>query len=202
MSLRAELDALIAEKNLLEHPFYQAWNRGELPMEALATYAREYGAFIGQVAEGWAMSGDQEIAAEEREHAIIWGDFAAALGTQVGSPETAQVKDLTRKVGERFSSSAGALGGLYAFEAQQPYTAGSKLKGLREHYGSLGEKAEHYFVIHETDFAEPALLAERMQALDADGQAEAKAACGEVAEALWDALTGICEKHGIACGHA
>ncbi len=202
MSLRVHLDEVISRWNLLDHPFYQAWNRGELPVEALATYAREYGAFITRVAGGWMAHGDAEIAAEEREHAAIWNDgFAAALGVQIGEPAVAQVQDLCRAVDARFASPAGSLGGLYAFEAQQPHTSGSKLKGLREHY-ALGETAEEYFVIHETDFAEPALLAERIEALDAAGQAEAQAACAEVSEALWNALTGICEKHGIACGRA
>jgi pyrroloquinoline-quinone synthase len=203
MALRAHLDEVISRRNLLDHPFYQAWNRGELPVEALATYAREYGAFITRVADGWTAHGDAEIAAEEREHAAIWNSgFAAALGVQIGEPEVAQVQELCRKVDARFSTAAGSLGGLYAFEAQQPHTSGSKLKGLREHYGSLGENAEEYFVIHETDFAEPALLAERISGLDPAGQAEAQAACAEVSEALWDALTGICEKHGIACAQA
>ena len=29
------LDAIIDERSLLKHPFYQAWNAGRLPLESL-----------------------------------------------------------------------------------------------------------------------------------------------------------------------
>ena len=38
----ATLNALIAEKNLLKHPFYEAWTAGELPIERLRDYAIRY----------------------------------------------------------------------------------------------------------------------------------------------------------------
>ena len=37
-----KIDNDIAAKNLLKHPFYLAWTRGELSREALADYARQY----------------------------------------------------------------------------------------------------------------------------------------------------------------
>ena len=36
------LDALICSRSILLHPFYVAWNAGELTREQLATYARVY----------------------------------------------------------------------------------------------------------------------------------------------------------------
>jgi len=36
------LEAVRAEWNVLEHPFYQRWSRGELDREELAFYAGEY----------------------------------------------------------------------------------------------------------------------------------------------------------------
>jgi len=36
------LDAAIAEKNLLKHPFYQDWQAGKLSRQALQLYASQY----------------------------------------------------------------------------------------------------------------------------------------------------------------
>ena len=36
------LDAIVEERSLLKHPFYQAWNAGTLPLESLREYARQY----------------------------------------------------------------------------------------------------------------------------------------------------------------
>ena len=40
--LLARMDAAIAEKNLLKHPFYQDWQAGKLSREALQLYAAQY----------------------------------------------------------------------------------------------------------------------------------------------------------------
>ena len=36
------IETRIAERNLLLHPFYQMWTRGELPQLAMRDYARQY----------------------------------------------------------------------------------------------------------------------------------------------------------------
>jgi len=40
-TLRA-LDDLIRERSILQHPFYRAWQRGELTRDQLATSSRVY----------------------------------------------------------------------------------------------------------------------------------------------------------------
>src|ERR1039457_5298656 len=37
-----KIDSDIAGKNLLKHPFYLAWTRGEISKEALTAYPRQY----------------------------------------------------------------------------------------------------------------------------------------------------------------
>ncbi len=37
-----KIDAAIAEKNLLKHPFYQDWQAGKLSSESLQLYAAQY----------------------------------------------------------------------------------------------------------------------------------------------------------------
>lgn len=190
MDIRAQFDAVVAEFDLLQHPFYQAWSAGTLPADALADYANDWASFIGLVPAGWDAHGDARIAAEEREHRVLWEDFARGLGVVTGPAKSEGAVKLAEVAGRNFAQPTTSLGALYAFEAQQPYTSSSKLKGLREHY-QLPESAHVYFEVHETDFAEPALLMERIEALSPAEQQQALAACRETAQALWDGLTSL-----------
>ena len=152
--MEARLNESISRWNLLDSKFYQAWSAGTLPVEALRDYAHEYGAFISLIAKGWDAHGDHATAAIEREHVDLWNDFAAGLGTTIGSPKTEAVGKLRETADRLFSEKASSLGALYAFEAQQPATSHSKLEGLRAHY-KLAAKAETYFDVHKDDDDEP-----------------------------------------------
>ncbi|MFI5234411.1 MAG: iron-containing redox enzyme family protein [Gemmatimonadales bacterium] len=188
--LKTTLDATVARWDLLKHPFYQSWGAGTLPTAALSSYAREYGAFINLLPAGWETQQDAETADEEREHAELWDHFAAALGTAVGTPALKETTALCGTARSMFAEPASAMGALYAFERQQPPTATSKLDGLRKHY-ALGAAAETYFEKHTANHHEAAKLLDRIQALDAAGQALAVAACDQMGQALWNALSGI-----------
>ncbi|MDQ3024818.1 MAG: iron-containing redox enzyme family protein, partial [bacterium] len=154
-------------------------------------YAREWGAFVRVVDRGWDSVGMEAYAVEERGHALLWDEFADALGTQaVDAPETAQLAALRGTAERLFSTPATALGALYAFEAQQPSTSVSKLAGLRTHY-SLDEKAEQYFAVHENDYAEAEWIRAAIGRLSPAGREVAEAACEAMCQALWDGLSGI-----------
>lgn len=45
MDLLAQIDALIDERHLLTHAFYTKWVAGDLPIEAIRDYVRQYYAF-------------------------------------------------------------------------------------------------------------------------------------------------------------
>ena len=195
MDLKQALDSKIADYNLLNHPFYQAWSAGELPVEALRTYACEYGAFISMVPQGWAALDDTETAEEEIEHIDLWADFAAGLDTTVTEAQIPQVKTLMETARELFSEPTTALGALYAFEAQQPATAQSKLVGLKAFY-QLPESVEPYFLTHSHNEHEAEKLLECIGALPSDSHATIVQACEQMSVALWDALTGI---HDAEC---
>ncbi|NUL81407.1 MAG: iron-containing redox enzyme family protein [Armatimonadetes bacterium] len=194
MNLEQRLQDAIEPYRLLNHPFYQAWSEGTLPIEKLRVYAEEYGALVGLLPMGWTVQNDEETQHEEEEHIELWEEFAHGLDTHAGEGTIAQTKTLVETTRRLFGNRATALGALYAFEVQQPETASSKLDGLRQFY-SLPTEVEPYFIEHSKNHHEAEKLIARLTQLSDEDQAIAIAACGEMAKALYDALTGI---HGEA----
>ena len=195
MDYKQALDSKISKYNLLNHPFYQAWSAGKLPVDALKSYAREYGAFISTLPKGWETLNDAETAEEETEHIEMWEDFADGLDTEISDAQIPQVKSLLNTAETLFSNSETALGALYAFEAQQPETAKSKLAGLKTFY-QLPRKVEPYFETHSHNEHEAEKILERIGALSSEAQDTVIQACEQMSTALWDALTGI---HDAEC---
>ena len=196
MTTKQQLDSILEKWDLLKHPFYQAWNEGTLPVEALKVYASEYGAFINTLEAGWKTLGDQETAEEEKEHAELWEQFAVALGTEINTPQITQTKELLDISQNLFASPATTLGAMYAFEAQQPATAKSKLQGLKTHY-SLPTEVEPYFEAHSANWHESEKILAALDKLSPEDQERAIVACAKMAKSLWNALTGIHEKSSL-----
>jgi len=168
-ALLQKIDAAIAEKSLLKHPFYQDWQMGKLSREALQLYAAQYyrhvEAFpkhlrvLAARTEGPIRDIVLENLAEEenpaRPHPKLWRDFAATLGVNEEDitccpslPGTQTVVETFREiVGDR--PVAEAVAALYAYEAQVPEIASTKIDGLRKFYGVTSAKALAYFTIHE-----------------------------------------------------
>jgi pyrroloquinoline-quinone synthase len=164
----------------------------------MAVYAGEYGSFIQLISEGWRAAGEQAIAKEEEEHYVLWKKFADSLETKTSGATIKEVHTLVNSAKNSFGSYAGALGALYAFEAQQPGTASSKLEGLKKHYSQWAAD-ETYFDIHQSDFEEPALLEQKINSLSKEEKLVAALACEETCSLLWHALTGIMEQTGVDC---
>src|ERR1700739_1014676 len=164
-----KIDAAIAEKNLLKHPFYQDWQAAKLSREALQLYAAQYyrhvEAFpkhlrvLAARTEGPIRDIVLENLAEEENpagpHPKLWREFAAALGVGEDDitcchslPETQAVVETFREiVGDR--PVAEAVAALYAYEAQVPEIAPAKIDGLKNFYGVTSPKALAYFTVHE-----------------------------------------------------
>jgi pyrroloquinoline-quinone synthase len=167
--LLEKIDAAIAEKNLLNHPFYQDWQMGKLSREALQLYAMQYyrhvEAFpkhlrvLAARTDGPVRNVVLENLAEEENptgpHPKLWRDFAAALGVNEEDitacpslPGTQGLVETFREiVGDR--SVAEAVAALYAYESQVPEIATSKIDGLKKFYGIDSPKALAYFAVHE-----------------------------------------------------
>jgi len=189
MSRIQELEAIVAQFDLNLHPFYQDWRAGTLPTAKLVDYSGEYGQFVGTIAAGWDTIGETHYAEEEREHEVLWDDFRDAVGFQSLTlrPQTDTMVVAARNL---FSKQPEAIGALFAFESQQPYTAQSKLDGLNEHY-SLSEAGKKYFVVHASDFAEVEDLKGHIANLSDDEFARTKTACAILSAAMWGGLDGV-----------
>ena len=217
-----KIDIDIAEKHLLKHPFYLAWTRGELSKEALREYARQYyhhvAAFPTYLSAVHAKCDDQatrkqllfnliDEEAGSPNHPELWKKFAEGLGvdhTDFGKmekqPETKNLIDTFRSVcGE--GSTAQGIAALYAYESQIPAICESKIDGLRKHYGFRNPKHYEYFSVHieadrEHSAAERKILASYIDSHNIDS---VRASVRRVLEALWEMLSGVYRRHGIAC---
>src|SRR5215469_16705044 len=108
-----ELDARIANYDLLCHPFYKTWAAGGLSREDLQAYGREYfhhvEAFPSYLTEFAAhlpedglrkavlANRDDEMGAPTgRSHAELWLDFVEGMGGRRTSEDTPNLPDLSR----------------------------------------------------------------------------------------------------------
>jgi pyrroloquinoline-quinone synthase len=149
--LLEKIDAAIAEKNLLKHPFYQDWQMGKLSREELQLYAAQYyrhvEAFpkhlrvLAARTEGPIREIILENLAEEenpsRPHPKLWRDFAANLGVNEEDITCCPSLPGTQAVVEKFREIVGdrpvaeAVAALYAYEAQVPEIATTRWLILR-----------------------------------------------------------------------
>lgn len=182
----AQLDALVAQFDLNGHRFYQAWRAGTVSRNTLADYSDGYGRFVATIAAGWDTIGEPGYAEEERVHERLWADFQTEIGG-TGRFSSRHIDTLTTAATNLFSARAEAVGALYAFEAQQPKTAQSKLDGLSEHY-EVSDRAKEYFVVHAGDVHEVLTLRDYVSALSDEEFERAKSACALLAAAMWSGL--------------
>ncbi len=210
------LDAAIAEKSLLKHPFYQDWQAGKLSREALQLYAAQYykhvEAFpkhlrvLAARTEGPLQGLIRENLAEEENpegpHPKLWRDFAAAVGVGEDDITCCPALPGTQAVVQKFREICGdrsvaeAIATLYAYEAQVPEIATTKMDGLRKFYGVTQEEGLAYFAVHEeTDKLHRASWRRWLEEHADGNEDEIVATAQEALNALWGALDAVhCEK--------
>jgi pyrroloquinoline-quinone synthase len=210
-----ELDARIAQHDLLCHPFYKAWSAGTLTRAELREYAAQYynhvaafpqylAALAERLPESELRSSVVENEKDERgvgspdgrAHDELWLDFAEGMGGErCGAKPVAEVRELISGFDRvaREGATAEVLAAFYAYESQVPRVATEKARGLRELYGA-DDKACRYFDLHQTaDVHHAGVWREQLAKLIAnDGDAErALDAAESAAKSLWRALDGI-----------
>src|SRR5881392_4085894 len=92
MELCARIDEARRRWDVLKHPFYTRWERGELSRRELAFYAGEYRHAVVAIAEAARAAGDEAHAREEAEHVALWDDFAGAVDADVERPPTPETR--------------------------------------------------------------------------------------------------------------
>ena len=156
--------------------------------------------------------GEDTVGASENDLAPsgrreLWLRFAEGLGVpreevQETAPwvETDALIQSFRSIC-RTGSTTNGLAALYAYESQIPAVSESKIDGLRRFYGIDDERALAYFRVHveadkEHSAAERSLLESK---LTEENAASANEAVDRVLDSLWNILSGVCTRHGIAC---
>jgi pyrroloquinoline-quinone synthase len=218
-TLRA-LDDLIRERSILQHPFYRAWQRGELTSDQVATYSRVYyphvAAFPRYLKNAINCASDSAIRSALEQnlddeltnpapHPELWLDFAAATEQEGQAVKCAEPVPKTADSIATFDrltnrDIASGLTALYAYESQQPEVAAEKLRGLRDCYGIHSPQALSYFAVHATADVEHR-AAERSaigRCLDSGtSPGTIMNAAEEALDAYWNLLDGVCEEAGL-----
>ncbi|MGA2919510.1 MAG: iron-containing redox enzyme family protein [Candidatus Sulfotelmatobacter sp.] len=216
-----QLEAAIARYDLLCHPFYRAWEAGELTRDDLREYARHYyhhvQAFPCYLAEFALRLDDGELRravlanmVDEKgsagksgkdavPHAELWLDFAEGMGARRDMHwhlPVKQIGELMRyfhKVSSEGTAEE-ALASFYAYESQVPRVAKEKERGLREMYGA-DDKTCGYFDVHATADVHHAHVwreqLEKRLAAKPETAPAALDAAENTARLLWQALDGI-----------
>jgi pyrroloquinoline-quinone synthase len=198
MDLFERLDEARARWNVLDHPFYRRWERGELTASDLGYYAGEYRHAVVALAQTAARAAAddpelQEHADEEAAHVALWDAFAWAAGADAARPARAETEECVQ-AWTSAEDGLEAVAILYAVESGQPAISQTKLAGLVDHYGFSGDgPATAYFRIHTTLDEEHAREARRQLEQhaapgDADRLVDAAAAA---LEGNWRLLDGV-----------
>ena len=221
--LLERLDAHVAARHTLDHPFYQAWNQGTLTREALQDYAAQYyhhvAAFPTYLSAVHSRTPDletrrallQNLMDEEAgspNHPELWLQFAEGLGISRETvqntplePETAALIATFQDICRNRPCTEG-IAALYAYESQIPEVAQSKIDGLRRHYGIQDDATLRYFAVHveadEVHRADERRMLERSITDETEAQ-NALASADRALEAVWNVLSGVCARHNILC---
>jgi pyrroloquinoline-quinone synthase len=191
MNLIERIDEARTRWNVLDHPFYLRWERGDLSRDELGFYAGEYRHAVVALADAAAATGDPEHEAEEADHIGLWDDFAAALDAPIDRQPNSETRGCADAWRREDALEARAV--LYAIESGQPDISRTKLTGLVEHYGfSRASSGTAYFEVHsERDHAHAAASAEVLRKAP-PGDADRLVAAAETALAAnWRLLDGV-----------
>lgn len=210
-----KLDAIVAERSLLKHPFYQNWTEGSLSLERLRHYAVQYyrhvEAFPRYLSAIHSRCADiatrqavlENLIEEERgpeNHPELWLRFAEGLGVSRAEvlaapplPETSQLVSTFMRISHEQSVPEG-LAAIYSYESQIPAVAAAKIDGLKRFYGISDGRSLAFFTVHQQADVYHAQTGAELIERHADSpvlrQAALEAARSAV-DALWHMLDGV-----------
>ncbi len=217
-NLVVQIDDIVSQRSLLDHPFYQDWNMGKVSLDSLRNYAKQYYHF--ELAYPTFLSGIHHRCADRdiRQHILdnlwdeehgpenhveLWLRFCDALGLErsdvINSTPMDSTSQLINKYQDltRTGSLAAGAAALYAYESQVPKVANAKMEGLKDHYGIDSELDVSFFQVHKV-LDEVHSDAEREMVLSMAGSdekdhSEVLEAVNDATETLWQFLDGVYE---------
>lgn len=214
--LMVRLQDRIDAKSLLTHPFYQAWQAGELSLEDLRDYAGQYYFFEAEfpryLSAIHSRCPDREVRQSildnlwdeehgELNHRAMWLNFCAGIGLDPAQVEFTPVQPKTRAMLDVYADICNegnfqeGLAAMYAYEAQVPQIAAEKSRGLEEFYGITDKRSLQFFEVHgvldiEHSEREAQCIASRTSM---EQEAGVEAALQSALDAWWGFLDGIQE---------
>jgi len=210
-----KIHSVINEKSLLKHPFYQAWNCGELPIESMRKYAEQYyhfekayPRFLSNVHSRCDDTNVRQLLLEnlwdeehgEDNHVELWLRFCDALGLDRDQVQNSTPDTSTKELIDSFldltsnHSLAGGASALFAFESQVPEVADTKIAGLKSFYGIEDSRGISFFKVHrDLDIEHSDAEAEMISSLATTEREESDAvdAADIAANSLWNFLDGV-----------
>lgn len=215
MEVAALLDAQIASRRLLDHPFYRRWTAGDLSRGELQEYARQY--FHYALAFPTFLSGMhancddiatrqqllENLIEEERggeNHPELWLRFCEALGLDRSEVQAGPANEATEALIRcmRFITRDGGLheglAALYAYESQIPAVAKAKIEGLARWYEIREPRDIAFFTVHMEADVNHSATARALLEQSCSGElapAEAAMAASRVLGALYGFLDSV-----------
>lgn len=216
-----QIDALIQSKHLLKHDFYQAWTRGELSIDCLKEYAKEYyhhvKAFPTYLSAIHCRTEDaatrrillENLIEEEAgspNHPDLWKNFALSLGVteeELGNHHASEEMNTLVSSFRRICSQQSIVEGiaaLYTYESQIPEICISKIDGLKKHYGMRNPASWEYFRVHIAADKEHAAQEQQLlrNYIDSTNQDGVRNAVSKTLDVLWNFLSSLSKRYNIA----
>ncbi|MCS6820899.1 MAG: CADD family putative folate metabolism protein [Microscillaceae bacterium] len=217
-----KIQDLVAEKNMLQHPFYRKWNDGKLTKTELQEYAKQYSHFMEHFPRFLSaihsncenkevrrtllanLADEEGFKTSTANHPELWENFATGLGLSHEEYKNVSLLPETKNLVNgfyQFAKSENYLAGIaamYAYESQIPSIAVKKIEGLKAFYGIQEPKTLEFFEVHaEADVyhskEELDILTEN--ATTAESQQAVLEAVKTSTELLWKFLDGIYETY-------
>ena len=212
MSLTTKIQQRINDKNMLLHPFYQDWMKGELSRKQLQNYGEQYIPFTDDFPRFVSAIHSNCDSLEKRRlllenlaeeegldengpgpHQNLWRDFIDGIGGDSRKKGAFAIKSLALRDTYKElcqSSYEEGLCALYVYEHQIPKVAELKIEGLAQFYGITDKKALRFFTLHQkADVAHSGACEKLIDEIDEEKEAAALAAAAKAADSLWDFLS-------------
>jgi pyrroloquinoline-quinone synthase len=198
----ADLSDVLADRRLLDHPFYRRWERGEVTITELAAYAGQYRhfeaylpRFLESLTAGLPEGPARELVAanlaDEKgdpiPHLELFERFAGAVGAHSDDPSPATSALLATYRELLAEAPLAALAGFVAYESQASDVARTKADGLRRHHG-LDDHAVSFWQHHADVDARHAAWAWSALAELTDAPGSVAPAARRGADAWWALL--------------